>query len=42
MKAKKHPFVWNILLIIFICLNLANINAGRFDGDSPLKPRLLK
>ncbi len=35
MTRKKRPFIWNILLIIFICLNLANINAGRFDGESP-------
>ena len=35
MKPNKRPVTWNIILIIFVCLNLANINASRFDGDPP-------
>ena len=42
MKPKKHPFLGNILLIIFICLNLANINAGRFDGDAPPETQVVE
>ena len=35
MRPNKRPVAWKVLLIIFVCLNLANINASRFDGDSP-------
>ena len=35
MKHKRRSIIGNIFLVIFICLNLTNVNAARFDGDPP-------
>jgi hypothetical protein len=35
MKSEERSTIRNILLIAFICLNLLNINASRFDGEPP-------